>query len=254
MLLMIWVSIFIFPENASANVGYPMIVLVWPALWALIIPIILIEGIIAIWVLKMNFWNAIKLAARANIKSALTGVPIVWIMMAVFEFVGFGIVKPEGLYPQMSEHATWELPSRLVLTILGSPWLLPMGNSVYLNIYARVSALMLCIPFFLASVWFEGKSAVGVLGNNKSRLAWRWAWIGNAVTYFLIIITLSWMVHSEWNKIQTAHRAILPVDSRDFKSPDGRFSLVPLFAKSKDTPSGVRPVVWTAVTPNREWA
>jgi hypothetical protein len=67
---------------ASANFVVPLLYLVWPAAWVLLLPIILLEARAAVRVLRLPFRAGLKVAAGANLVSTALGVPVCWFLVA----------------------------------------------------------------------------------------------------------------------------------------------------------------------------
>ena len=165
------------PSTASANAGYPMMLAVWPALWMAILPVIALEALIAAHVLGLRPLEALRISSVANAASALVGVPLTWVALA--------LLRPnlEADWPPIG----WRWRDA-VLTTLGSPWLGGYEDGQTWKVFAAGASL--CVPFFLASVASEALVARRFLPIADRPRAWRWAWIGNASSYGIIVILL----------------------------------------------------------------
>jgi hypothetical protein len=163
------------PAPAQANMGVPMLAVVWPLSWAAFLPIVLIEAYMALRMFGLRFGDAFKLAAKANAWSTLAGIPATWLLLALYGFLGGPLF--EALRP-ISQPAAYVV----ILPVLIA-W--PFGSrpsTIYL------AAAGLCVPFYLMSVWVEARSARSRLPAPDAK---RWARWANAVTYGLSIVVLA---------------------------------------------------------------
>jgi hypothetical protein len=104
------------------------------------------------------------------------GVPLTWLALALIW------VNVEGWHPP--DHY-W---SDGILVTLGSPWLGGYEDGRTWKVFAAGASL--CVPFFFASVASEALIARRFLNLADRSRAWRWAWIGNASSYGIIVILL----------------------------------------------------------------
>lgn len=122
-----------------ANMGVPMLALVGPVMLIGLVPVILVEGL---W-LKYRFallgWDAVRHSAVANLFSTLVGIPLTWVVLVLVQALSGG--------------DSYQGPGWLAIT-WQAPWLLP--NERELGWMIPAAALVLCVPFFLASVAIEG--------------------------------------------------------------------------------------------------
>lgn len=132
-----------------ADARVPMIFLTFPAMLALLIPIIFLEAWLCRRWLGLDTWTAIKSNALANVASTLIGVPAAWcVMLSVEMFVGVSIIQLPGV-----ERIWNSLVARVVSALLFSAWLGPDEKNLYWMI--PVAVLGLLIPTYLLSVWIE---------------------------------------------------------------------------------------------------
>jgi hypothetical protein len=107
-----------------ADAGVPMIFLTFPAMLALLLPIVAVEAWLCRKWLGLDTWAAIKANAAANAASTLIGVPLAWGVMLVLELIiGWGISRSPGV-----ERTLDKVPSPVgdVLgVLLSSAWLGP---------------------------------------------------------------------------------------------------------------------------------
>ena len=142
------------PNSAQADIGLPMLAIVWPGSWILILPIIILEALIAKRILNSNWGLAFKISGAANAVSTIVGIPITWFALAlIFWLLGifaFYLPLPESMQVAiMIPFYTLWLPPIVEKHI----WLIPL------------SATILCLPFFFASFILE-KMVAGKLASE----------------------------------------------------------------------------------------
>lgn len=181
-----------------ADAGIPMIVLAWPAMLMLLIPVIFVEGLLCKRWLGLTTWQAIKSNAVSNLASTIIGVPIVWAIMLAVEFGIFGTI---ALVNKSNAIQNWNSPlANVVFVLLSSAWLGPTEREWVIP----AATLVLLMPFFFASYWIEyfivrrivGKpdGEPASLGYPRVRIAVRNA---NLVTYgAMFFATCIWLVVS----------------------------------------------------------
>ena len=144
-LLFVLLTLCVFPQDACANAGLPMIMFMEYWFVLLFIPIILIET----WVFKKYIPDveSIKVAKAnicANLFSTFIGIPITWgILLAVQFLLG-------GSYAYGLKTFGWQLYAVTVQ----APWLIPYEANFYWILPA--ATMVLLVPFFFVSVWTEG--------------------------------------------------------------------------------------------------
>jgi hypothetical protein len=174
----------LFAFDAKADMGLPMIVIVWPGAWVLLLPIILIEAIVAHRILNLVWSKSIKVSAMTNAVSTIAGIPITWLFLAL-PLWGIGAIGFLSKLPKWLSFA-------LMLPFYAL-WLPPMPESQEWLI--PLSALILCIPFFYASVRIETRVAGKMLKEVKSEDIRFWVWKANIYSYgFICLLLLGCMV------------------------------------------------------------
>ncbi len=138
--------VFLLFSDVSANMGLPMIMIVWPVYWIGLLPITLIEW----WVMKkelpgLSSKKLMKNVFFANLISTIFGIPAVWFAMAVIQML---IPGGGGTFPGL--RGVW--PYILGVTVQ-APWLIPYESQFYWMI--PVAFIVLLIPFFFASYRIE---------------------------------------------------------------------------------------------------
>lgn len=159
-----------------ANMGLPMIFVVWPTSFFLIVPVILVEWFLACRLLKIPAREGFYVSGFGNVVSTILAVPVTWGAMLIL-----ALLTP---YSSMDTFA-----GVLNNVVVHSAWLGPWeGKGDWM---VPAAALTLCIPFFFASVRIEYSMAKWILRNRfpQARCG-RWAWTANSVTYGAIAICL----------------------------------------------------------------
>src|SRR5262249_42902749 len=125
---------------AYADIGVPMLAVVWPASWVLLLIVIPLEAAVPIRSPSVRYHKPLKVAAAVNLVSTLAGVPLTWGLLVCLQMLGGG-------------GAAWgiETPRQKLLAVtLQSPWLIPYEQNLDWMIPA--AAAVLCLPFFFMSV------------------------------------------------------------------------------------------------------
>ncbi len=168
------------PGMARADAGFPMIVVIWRASFALLLPIVLIEALVGQRMFKQGFLHGLKVSAAANLVSTIIGIPLSWYLLALLEMPWTNWFMPPDT--RMRE---------LLAVTVGSPWLFPPDPRRDLPWMVPAAGLSLCVPFFFVSVASEALFARLILGASRRREALRWAWMANVLSYFLIVLCLA---------------------------------------------------------------
>ena len=176
---------------ASANIGLPMLAIVWPAFWLAFIPIVLIE----VWVLckllkNESFRSLLWPSTLANLFSTLIGIPIAWGVLLGLELLVMQLVD---LLVDFSEVSAVKMS---LLSIITAPWLYPVESELYWMI--PTACMILLIPFYFVSAWSEGLIFARFLKarhppNESKRSMWR----ANLASYaFLFLFALGWLAYA----------------------------------------------------------
>ncbi len=178
---------------AWADAGVPMLVLVWPASWVLLIPIIFVEAEIARSMLVLPYGRAFEVAGLANLASTFLGIPLTWGALVLVEILT-GLIAwgshPLGVATpgEASSSAWWDsVWWNIVALPLTAAWL---GDTA--DFYWRMpsSALFMCIPFYFASVAIEYRVAKYLLPSLLHPQAKAWSWKANGISYVGIAVML----------------------------------------------------------------
>jgi hypothetical protein len=169
-----------------------MILLTWPAMVVLLIPVIVIEGLLCMKWLGLTTWQAIKSNAVSNLASTIIGVPVAWAAMLAVEFGTFGTL---ALVDKNNAVQNWNSPlARVIGALLSSAWLGPTDEKWVVP----AATLVLLIPFFFVSYWIEYfivKYMVGMPDAEPPNLAYPRVRVAvrnaNLVTYGVMFLATS---------------------------------------------------------------
>jgi len=133
-------------------------------MWASLVVIIPLEAFVATRRLGTSWGKSLKVSAVANLVSTVVGVPLTWLVLApersAFSMRRACLFPKAGPQLQLSPLAGVAVGT--LSMILMAPWLIPFEASLYWMI--PTAALILCVPFFFASVWIEYLIARRMMG------------------------------------------------------------------------------------------
>ncbi len=175
------VGLALWPSRVSADVGIPMLLYVWPASWILFVPIVLIEAVIARSVLVLPLGRSLRISFVANLVSTVVGIPLAWIAALIVELLLAGIGA--GLHAVTRGYIPESVVAIAILTLAwigpeSRPWAVP------------AAALVLCVPFFFASVYCERRVARRMVSPELYDRVRHWSWRANLVSYGVIAVLL----------------------------------------------------------------
>jgi len=145
----------LFAAPAHANVGLPMIAVVWPLMMLALLPIIAVETYVICTRLALSVWHAATVAAVANAFSTIIGIPITWFLL---------------LFAPVIQRSAWLLPHQEEYE----------GQNDWV---AATSALALLVPFLFASWLIECRIAVGMMPWLDAGRVSAAFFAGNVITY-----------------------------------------------------------------------
>lgn len=183
-LLLLVVLLLLFPSPARADAGVPMLALVWPASWALLIPIILVEALVARRILGLGWKEAARRAGIANLASTLVGIPLTWGVLVVIEMLFQTIADSATTVSRLLN----TIPGKIATVFLTAPWLVPYEDE--LDWMVPAAALLLIVPFLFVSVWVERR----YFDRKKelpSELVKTWSWRANLLSYGMLAVCLA---------------------------------------------------------------
>ena len=166
------ITLLLTPCQAHADMGLPMLAVVWPGSWILFFPITILEALVARRILNINWKQSMKISSVANAISSVAGIPITWLGLMLpfwlFSALIFYLPLPESikLHLMIPFYALW-LPPVTEKHL----WMVPL------------SATLLCVPFFYASVKIETKVAKKMLTEFQIEAIKKWVWKANIYSY-----------------------------------------------------------------------
>ncbi len=177
--------VLLFPGQAQANAGVPMIFLTLPGMALALVPVIVLEMRVLAKRLGLTPRLAFKVAAWSNLLTTFVGVPLTWAILTVLEGVtgggrAYGINTPA---------------KKLLAVTWQAPWLIPYEADH--NLYWMVPAAMmwLLVPTFFMSWWLEYLAAARMLRDaDRTRLKSA-MFRANLLSYALLeLCALGWLL------------------------------------------------------------
>jgi len=145
--------LFMWPPDALANAGLPMLALAWPGMFMALLPVIVIEAWYLHSRLKVPFGRSTKITTSSNLISTIIGIPLAWIAMLLIEMVGVLLISQQVPSSGSLYQSTF---GAAIMTIVGAAWLAPDEKNIHWTL--PLAFIVLMIPFFFASWWIENKS------------------------------------------------------------------------------------------------
>lgn len=167
-----------------ANAGIPLIGALIALGWLTIVPVVLLEALIAKILLRWSFRCALKWVTLANGLTTLLGIPVVWFLTAIVSGLTGGMGWGDGSIAGVLRSPAWFGPG--YTRDLG--WAMPLALAV------------LQVPCFLMSWWVEFAFLRRVApdpGPDSRHSLWEYAWKANFASYSLLAILLLWLLASE---------------------------------------------------------
>jgi len=167
-----------------ANVGLPMIFWQMPVAAIALLPVVVLESLIAVLILKQPFRPVLLRVFAANALSTFVGIPIAWVVMFIFNILlntidprRHGYDTPWDAFESLIRQAAWLFPSDGHMF-----WLIPAAT------------LVLLLPYFLVSIFIERwllRRTFPDIEPYRLNLA---AWLTNAASYGgLAALTAYWL-------------------------------------------------------------
>jgi hypothetical protein len=161
------------PPILVANIGVPMLLLVWPAHWLALLPLTVLQAEIAHRSLQLPRRRALQVAGAAKLISVALGIPLAWAgMWALQVALQFAMGAA-----QSSSVAAATFPLRCA-------WLVPTENAwrVYL------AFALLAVPCWLVAQLMEFAVARRMLSARPPRAVRSWIVRANLLGYFLVVL------------------------------------------------------------------
>lgn len=139
-----------FSSHAMANVGIPMLVIFWPAMFFLLLPVILIESFVINKMLSLTVEESEKASTYSNIFSTLVGIPIAWLILLIIQVLGISF---DSTFPGFFIWAQQLSPyfSDMILAVFGGGILSPAGPKPQTSFFTVAFLAVFIVSFFLAS-------------------------------------------------------------------------------------------------------
>ena len=158
------------PSSAWADVGLPMLVVVWPASALALLPVVIVEASFARRPLGLTVRRSLALSALANAASTIIGIPVAWGVLLVPLFAA--AVLPRGLqFIVVPSYVAWLPP------VEGTWWI-------------ATAMVILCVPFFFASVFIERWVARRFFPGSEAARVRQWSWVAHLWSYGGIAVVL----------------------------------------------------------------
>jgi hypothetical protein len=163
-------------STVFANAGIPMIAVMAPSFAFALVPVILIEGIIIMIMLKTHWIKSMAVSSVANAITTIIGIPLTWILLVIIDVVL--VLTIPGIRTAPDKYQIF----------LTAPWLNPWVNKEDIIL----AGLILLVPFFIVSWFVEYRIAYKMLKIQKPSVK-KCLLIGNLLSYsMLAILFLVW--------------------------------------------------------------
>ena len=173
------------PTLAYANIGLPMIALVLPPAWSLLVPIVFLEAAIGSLRFGIPFGRALKAQAVANTFSTVIGLPLAWSVLAILELSCCGTAL--GLQTPLH---------RIYAFTIQSPWLIPYEGEFWWMIPAASAVF---VPLLCGvSIVLEYPIVTRLVGPEFAVNGWRWVVRANILSYLALVATTALAYRSSW--------------------------------------------------------
>lgn len=166
------------PSRVFADVGLPMIAIYLPPAWLALLPIILIETAVGVWLSDIPAKKAFLGQIVANCLSTMAGIPVTWAILALLQLRFFGTAL--GLD---------SLTKRVYAVTIQSPWLIPYEDDFKWMV--PISFAVLTIPFCLMSIVAEYAALRCVLKDIPKQRVRAWAIKANVSSYAFLLVLMA---------------------------------------------------------------
>jgi hypothetical protein len=172
------------PGILVANVGVPLLALLWPAHWLALVPLAVFEGELGHRRLQLARPAAMRVALFGNLVSTCVGVPLVWALMLAVEFGTSAVLSMLGV--------SGSSVVRALAFPLTSAWIGPTDDAWRVYLAFAVQA----VPCCLASIAIESMIARRMLAREPQALR-GWITQANLMSYLLLlVVTLTYPLAS----------------------------------------------------------
>jgi hypothetical protein len=177
-------TIGLWPPEASADTGIPILAAFWPSSSFAFVPIVLVEAWVAHRVLHAPPGRCIRLSLTANAWSTFVGVPIGLVVLALLRVIAGAVFESvragqDGILPLGLSHPA-------------VAWIITASG-----IWGPILAfIVLCGGSFALSVWIEAAAAREYFSLSHEQAA-AWARAANLVSYGLGLLLVAILVAVE---------------------------------------------------------
>jgi hypothetical protein len=184
------IVLLVFPGTAWANIGIPMLALIWPVQWLLLIPVVLIEAHLAVRDLGLTRKRALGSVLAGNLVSTVVGIPVVWFLLALLGLFVFRLAFAWLDWSCVDGSFWWMLPFQ-------AAWL---GGLCATRWELFVAFLVLLLPFAWISHALEWRLVARLnpaLPHDRVR---RWSLRAHRWSYgmLLLVVTAGALLQGGW--------------------------------------------------------
>jgi hypothetical protein len=162
-----------------ADAGIPMIFVTFPLMVCALIPVIVIEAMVAKPLLDARFGRSVWVLAVANVVSTLLGIPAAWVIVCVLELVFWGALA--AVSSKLPDSAAF----KVLTVILSAGWLGPMESDAYWAI--PLAAIILLTPSFFLS-WYIEAFVIDHMTDREWKVARATSFKANLASYSALFV------------------------------------------------------------------
>lgn len=169
--------------SIMANAGVPMLLWQLPGMVLALVPVVLLETLIAGRHLELGFRERLTGIAVANVWSTFVGVPVAWGVMTMIPSMTGGVVTTDTSAPLLA----------LQVVAMEAAW--PDAYEGQLSWLIAAAGIALLIPYYFASVVVERWVLRHRWSSQQRKPIHAAVWRMNAASYLclaLLLIALLW--------------------------------------------------------------
>ncbi|MDI6815794.1 MAG: hypothetical protein QME41_01190 [Actinomycetota bacterium] len=167
------------PSTAYADMGLPMIIIAWPGMAVMLIPVVALEVFVLMRIFGTSVRRTVEVATTSNIISTVVGIPVTWgILFGVQAITGGGRGGP----------SVETLAGKVLAVTWQAPWLLPHESAAYWMV--PVAMLVLLVPFFFASWLIEYQISRLMMRNFEAGVVKNAVLRANLASYALLALVV----------------------------------------------------------------
>ena len=165
-------ALLLFPLQANADAGIPMLPFAYPVILVFLIPVIAIEAIYLRARLKTEWRPTLTATAKANVVTMLLGYPLAWLLFLGIELVFWVTATETGVGDRLQWAPGHEI-SKMAIVATSAAWIGPVEERWAIPF----AFVVLLIPSFILSGFVESrllKREGWLCGDSpSSRAVWR---------------------------------------------------------------------------------